>query len=122
MLMGRKTFESIGKVLPGRRHLIVTHDPSFSVPGCEIYHSIEEALSSVNDKDELMVIGGAALFTVLLPRATRLYLTQIHQDFNGDAYFSEWNPAEWTETSREDFEADDENRYPYSFVIFERRP
>lgn len=120
MLMGRKTFESIGRALPGRRNLILTRDKNFKAQGCEIYHSVEDALASIGDGEELMVIGGEQLFKGLLPHANRLYLTFIHDDIEGDTYFPEWDQSEWKEVMRQDFHKTKEVPFSYSFVSFER--
>ncbi len=120
MLMGRKTFESIGRALPGRRNLILTRDKAFTAKNAEIYHSIEEALAAVEGEEELMVIGGAQLFKILLPKASRLYLTYIHEDIKGDAYFPKWDQAKWREVIRQDFAKTDQVPFHYSFVNFER--
>jgi dihydrofolate reductase len=121
VLMGRKTFESIGKPLPGRTNIVVTQDRHFLPQGVRVAHSIAEALTLAENADEVMVIGGASFYAQLLPRAQRLYLTQIHHDFAGDAFFPAWKAQEWREIQRDDHGPDDDNPYPYSFVRLERR-
>ncbi len=121
VLMGRKTFDSIGKALPNRTNLIVTHDRTFSAPGCIICYEIDEALQQMADVDEVMIIGGASFYEQLLPRADRLYLTQIHAAIDGDAYFPEFDATMWREVKRIDCAADEKNAYPYSFIILEHR-
>lgn len=121
VLMGRKTFESIGKALPGRRNIILTRDPDFQARGCEVAHTLEAALAAAADSEELMVLGGADLFAQLLPRASRLYLTEIHASFSGDAWFPAFNKQEWAETERTRHAADEKNPCAYSFVTWERR-
>lgn len=121
VLMGRKTFESIGKALPGRRNIILTRDPDFQALGCEVAHTLEAALAAAADSEELMVLGGADLFAQLLPRASRLYLTEIHASFNGDAWFPAFNKQEWAEIERIRRAADEKNPCAYSFVTWERR-
>ncbi len=121
LLMGRKTFESIGKPLPGRRNIILTRDPDYQAPGCEVTHTLDEALAAGADSDELMVMGGEDLFAQLLPRASRLYLTEIHASFGGDAYFPCFDKQDWLEAGRVNHAADDKNPYSYSFVTWERR-
>jgi dihydrofolate reductase len=121
ILMGRKTFESIGKVLPGRCNVIITRDENFSVPGCVIANSIETALAAVSYANEVFVIGGAALLQQMLPMVSRLYLTIIHHEFDGDVYFPEINLSEWQEVEREDHSPDEVNKYSYSFIVLEKK-
>lgn len=121
VLMGRKTFESIGKPLADRINIVVTQDRQFRPEGVKVAHSIDEALTLASDQEEIMVIGGASFYAQLLPRAQRLYLTEIHQAFPGDAFFPAWDEGAWRETAREDHEPDDANPHPYSFVTLERR-
>lgn len=121
VIMGRKTFESIGKALPGRKNIILTRDSNFRAEGCVVVHSVEEALAAAEGTQEIMVIGGAEIYKAFLPRAERMYLTEIHADFEGDTYFPEYDPDEWQEKERQDFPADTENPYQYSFVVFERK-
>lgn len=120
LLMGRKTFDSIGKPLPGRTNIVVSRDPDFHPEGVMVARSIAEALSAENEAEEIMVIGGASFYAQLLPLAQRLYITEIHHDFPGDAFFPPWNPGEWHEIERDDHAADGGDIYPYSFVILER--
>jgi len=116
ILMGRKTHESIGKPLPGRLNIIITKNKQYSALGCKVAHSIEDALSMADNHPEVMVIGGSSLYKQMLPRAQRMYLTQIQGDtFTGDAYFPEWNKSEWYEIER-----DEKNKYAYSFITLER--
>lgn len=122
VLMGRKTFESIGKPLPNRANIILTRDKQFSAQDCIVVSHPDAALSMAQelDQEEVFVIGGAEIYRALLPRVDRIYLTIIHHQFAGDAYFPELNPAEWREVSREKHLADEKNAYDYSFIIFER--
>src|SRR5262249_14123565 len=119
IIMGRKTYESIGRPLPGRRNIIISRNPQFSAPGCECVTSLSEALLLTAAAPEVMVIGGTQLIEAALPKADRLYLTFIHQDFDGDCFFPEWDRAQWREISREDHTADSDNPYTFSFVTFE---
>ena len=120
VLMGRKTFDSIGKPLPGRTNIVVSQDPNFHPDGVAVANSIAEGLAAGRDAAEIMVIGGASFYAQLLPRAQRLYITEIHHHFAGDAFFPTWNPGEWREIAREDHSADGENSYSYSFVTLVR--
>lgn len=120
VIMGRKTYQSIGKALPQRTNIVITGDPSFQAPDCQIVHSIEEAMTAADSVAEVMVIGGAKLYAQMLPYAQRLYLTLIHHDFKGDTFFPDWNRKKWQEIAREDCKADDKNDYDYSFVTYKR--
>lgn len=120
VIMGRLTYESIGKPLPGRRNVVITRDAGYSAPGCEVVASPQAALQAVADAGEAMVIGGANLYRQMLPLAGRLYLTLIDAEFEGDTWFPEWNDAEWRETGRDAHEPDERNAYPYTFVELER--
>jgi dihydrofolate reductase len=120
VLMGRKTFDSIGKPLPGRTNIVVSQDPGFHPEGVTVTRSIPEALATGGDAAEIMVIGGASFYAQLLPQAQRLYITQIHHRFAGDAFFPLWQPQQWREVARVDHDADADNAYPYSFITLER--
>lgn len=120
VLMGRKTFESIGKPLPNRTNIVVTRDAGWTAPGCVVVKDIDAALRAAGDATEVMVIGGASFYAQMLPRAQRLYLTLVHAEIEGDAWFPEINFAEWQEIERHDHVADEANAYPYSFVIYQR--
>lgn len=118
ILMGRKTFESIGKPLPGRRSIVISRNPELAFPGVEVAASIEGAISLCNHEEEIFFIGGAELYRQAFPFAQRLYLTEIQQDFEGDAFFPEIDPRQWCEISREVHQGD----FEYHFVVYERSP
>lgn len=120
VLMGRKTYESIGRPLPGRTNLILTRQQGLVIEGCRVVHSLEEALDAVADADEVMVMGGAEIYGLLLAHADRLYITEIDAEFEGDAWFPEFSREGWHETHREAHAPDEKNAYPYSFLIMER--
>jgi dihydrofolate reductase len=120
IIMGRKTFDSIGRPLPGRTSIIVTRDPDYHADGCVTVSSVDAALQAAKGAEEVMVIGGAELFNQILGRANRLYLTEIHADFAGDAHFPALDKAEWREVERQDHPADTYNPYPYSFVVLDK--
>lgn len=127
VIMGRKTFESIGKPLPGRTNIVVSRQADYRLPdGVRLANSLDQALdiaaadALVNSVDEIMVIGGAELYNMALPRVNRLYMTQVHADIEGDAYFPDWQPQLWREVARESFAAEGPNPYDYSFVVLER--
>jgi dihydrofolate reductase len=113
VIMGRKTHESIGKPLPGRRNIVVTRQPGARWEGCEVAGSLEAALAAAGDAPEVFVIGGAELYAAALPRADRLHLTLIDAEYEGDALFPEFDPAGWRETAREPGTG-------FTFVTYER--
>ena len=121
VLMGRKTFESIGKPLAKRTNIIVTHNRNYQADGCIVTHSIDEALVAVKNQEELMVIGVASIYKLFLSRADRLYLTQIHESFVGDVYFPTFDWVDWQEVKCIDHQADEKNPYPHSFLFMHRR-
>lgn len=126
IIMGRKTFESIGRPLPGRSNIVVTRDTQWSAPGVEVVHDLDTALALGNrlaqtaGLEELMVIGGEQIYRACLPRAGVLYVTEVHAEVAGDAYFPEWSVAQWQERHRESFKAGGDNPYDYSFVTYRR--
>jgi len=123
IVMGLNTFKSIGeKALPSRKNIILNNDPNYIPPeGCFVAHSIEELLEMTKGEPEVMICGGASVYKQFLPLAQRLYLTYIHQSFEGDTYFPEVDLNEWNEVKRTDCKADEKNNYDYSFVVLERK-
>jgi dihydrofolate reductase len=121
VIMGRKTYESIGRPLPGRRNIVITRDKYYQASGVDIVNSIEEALALVNDVDEVMVIGGGTIYQHCLPKADRLYVTHIHADITGDTHFPEYDiKHDWQKVSCERYAADDKNAYELSFCVYQR--
>jgi dihydrofolate reductase len=120
MVMGRCTWDSIGKALPGRLNIVVTSKPGYGAEGAVVVDSIEAAKGAAGDCDELMVIGGARIFEQVLPDADRIYLTEIHARFEGDTWFPQISEDQWICVSREDFHKDDKNPWDYSFMVLER--
>ena len=121
IIMGRKTFESIGKALPGRRNLVISQNPNFTALDCEVYSSLDAAVAAINDAEEIMIIGGSQIYQQALPIANKLYLTYVHHNFTGDTYFPEFNKNEWQLIEKLDFAADEKNEYAYSFATLIRR-
>lgn len=121
LIMGRNTHESIGRPLPGRQNIVVTSAPAYLAEGCTVVHSIHEALAACGDAEEVMVMGGASLYRQMLPLANVIYLTQVHAEVAGDTWFPDWQQHEWIQTQAEHHQADDNNQYDYSFLVFERR-
>ncbi len=121
ILMGRKTFESIGRPLPGRDNLVLTRDPRWHAEGVTAVHSVEEALERTRDSEELVAIGGAEIYRLLLPLAHRIYLTHVHADVPGDTFFPAFDPAQWDDVEYRTHPADERHAYPVTFVTLERR-
>ena len=121
LIMGRKTHESIGRPLPGRRNIVVSRRKGYEAPGCEVATSCEQALAMAGD-GEVFVIGGADLYQAALPRADRLHLTFVDLAAVGDVLFPEYDPADWEEIERVDGAIDARNVHPHTFVTLVRRP
>jgi len=121
IIMGRKTYASIGRPLPNRRSLVVTRDRSFRAEGVEVVHGLEEALEATRHADQRFVIGGAAIFTEALPLATELYLTRVHADVDGDVFFPAFDASEWELVEEERHAADEKNDYAMTFQVYRRR-
>lgn len=121
VIMGRKTFKSIGKPLADRLNIVLTGDKNFKAEGVIAVHSLEETVKAAGDAGEIMVIGGASVYKEFLPLAQKIYLTVIAAEFEGDAFFPDFNFNEWKTVSREDHEPDNKNLYHYTFMILERK-
>jgi len=120
ILMGRKTYESIGKPLPHRTSIVITRQTDFQADGCWVVHSLEEALGLSTNDDEVFIIGGAEIYRQALPVANKIYLTRIWHNFEGDTFLFEIDPLVWQEICREDFTLDEKNRYAYSFITYQK--
>lgn len=121
ILMGRKTYESIGRPLPGRSNIIISRNPEYRQAGCLVFNDIEQALESCRDRDEVFVIGGSDFYRSMLAVADTLYLTQIHREFPGDTFFPELDASQWIEVEREDIQDDPDVAFSYSFLKLEKR-
>jgi dihydrofolate reductase len=121
IVMGRKTWESLPGLLPGRRHIVVTSSPDYQAPGGEIAHSVEGALEGLEGDPEIMIVGGSQFYAEMLPRADRLYLTLVDADVEGDVYFPKIDWSEWREEERELHLADEKNAYNFTFVNLLRK-
>lgn len=119
VLMGRRTFESIGRPLPGRRNIVLTRS-GFQAPGVDSVRTLEEAMALVPAEPEMMVIGGADIFRLAMPRMDRIHLTRVHCTVEGDIRMPEIPAGQWREVSREEHPADERNPYPMSFTVLER--
>lgn len=128
IIMGRKTWQSIGRPLPGRTNIVLSSQPGFSAEGAVVVSSVEEALAQAravalkDGADELVVIGGEGIYRAMFDRAERLYLTEVHADVDGDACFPPFDRSRWLECERQSYAADGANPYDYSFVVFDRQP
>ncbi len=121
MIMGRKTFDSIGKPLPGRTTVVVTRNQKLKIDGCIVAHSLQQAIAACADDNEIFIVGGAELYTQALPLADTLYLTEIQQEVKGDAHFPEFDNKEWQEIAREQRSQDIPQALTYHFVTLQRR-
>ena len=119
IVMGRKTFDSIGKPLPGRRNIVISRRVNLAIEGCIVVNSLQGAVDAVDRAEEIMVIGGADIYRQALPLAQRIYLTRVHAHIEGDASFPQLGP-EWREISCEDRASDERHAYTYSFLVLER--
>ena len=120
IVMGRKTFDSIGKPLPGRRNVVITKNREWKCAGVEVVYSVDEMVNLLRDEKEVMIIGGASFYQQLLSKVARLYLTIVQDTFKVDAYFPEYDCSQWKEIAREHFNADAKNKYDYDFITLEK--
>lgn len=121
VIMGRKTYQSIGRPLPGRTNIVLTRDKDLQIAGVNCVQTVEQAMELVKDSEEVMVIGGATIYQQFLQRATRLYLTFIELQVKGDTHFPDYQAvADWQEIEREEHRADEKNVYNYQFVTLQR--
>ena len=121
ILMGRKTYESIGRPLPGRENIILTKNKNYFAEGCIVKNTIDEVFSYCQKVPELMVMGGAALYEQTLYKVKRLYITEVNATTDGDVFFPEFDRNEWVEISRNSFEASENDDFDYIFKILERK-
>ena len=119
VIMGRKTYESVGKPLPKRRNIIITRQ-DITIEGCEVVSSIEAAVALCKDEEEVFIVGGAEIYKQSMHLTNRIYLTIVHKEFDGDSFFPEIAKSEWHEVHHEDYQPDEKNSLPYSFITFER--
>jgi len=120
IVMGRKTWDSIGHPLPGRQNIVISRQANFVAEGCEVVASTDEAIAATGGADEVMVIGGSQVYSLFLPAAERLYLTRVHAEVAGDAFFPDIDELEWRLVDDESHSADDRNAFDFSFRTYER--
>ena len=120
--MGRKTFESLGRVLPNRKHIVFTQNPDFKVEdeNVEVVHSMLQIQEYIENEEEAFVIGGAIIYNLLMPYVKKMYITEIDKEFDGDAFFPRIDETKWKEVSREKGPEDEENDFTYTYVTYER--
>ncbi len=121
VVMGRKTFDSVGRPLPNRRNIVITRDPDLKIEGVEVVNSLDEALAITQTEDKpVFIVGGAEIYRQALPKTQTLYLTTIHHNFDADTFFPEIDRNEWKLISSEPHQADEKNKYDYTFEVLER--
>ncbi|MDJ0879979.1 MAG: dihydrofolate reductase [Halieaceae bacterium] len=126
VIMGRKTWESMNRALPGRTNIVITRQPDYVAEGARVVPDLSaaielaESVAMIDGVDEVMIIGGAEIYRLALPMADRLYLTEVHAEVEGDTFFPDWDREQWREASREQHEAPGSDGYRYSFTVYER--
>jgi dihydrofolate reductase len=120
IVMGRLTYESIGRALPGRQNIVITRQADFEAEGCDVVQSVDAAIEAAGDAEEIMVIGGSHIYQAFLPVADRIYLTRVQADIDGDTFLPDINAGEWRETSRVEHAADDSNDFVVVISTLER--
>jgi len=120
IIMGRKTFESIGRALPGRQNIVITTQDGYGAAGCDVVGSIDAAVAAAGDEAELMVIGGGEIYKLFLPLADRVYLTRVNVEVEGDTLFPELDAATWREIEREECSAGEGNDHDFAIVTYAR--
>ena len=121
IIMGRKTFESDGRPLPGRENIIVTRNRDFHFEGCTVVNSLNEAIETTNGNDQVFIAGGGEIYTEALSLVDTIYLTRVHHEFEGDTYFPVLNENEWAEVFREDHQKDEKHAFDFSILTFKRK-
>ena len=121
IIMGRRTFESVGKALPNRRNIVISRNTAFKAEGCELVDSVDKALDLVQGEEEVFIAGGGAIYHEMWDKADRLYLTQVHTTVEGDTFIPAVDTTKWEEVSREYFIAGEKDDFDYSFINFRRK-
>ena len=121
IVMGRNTWESIGRLLPGRTTVVVTRQPDYKLAGAIVASTLDDAIAACGNDDEIFVIGGAQLYAAALPRANRIYLTEVDAEVDGDTYMPAIDPGQWRAGAVTGHAADDKNRYSYKLTVLDRR-
>jgi dihydrofolate reductase len=121
VIMGRKTFESVGKPLPNRRNIVITRSNTLNIEKIEVVHSIEQAIALCNQDEEVFIVGGAEIYQAAMDITNQIYLTVVHANFEADTYFPEIDPMIWEQTAVEKHEADEKNPFAYTFSTLIRK-
>jgi dihydrofolate reductase len=121
IVMGRKTFESIGRALPGRQNIVITTQTDFAADGCDVVLSPEAAIAVAADAEEIMIIGGGEIYRLFLPLADRIYLTRVNVDLEGDTVIPPFDESDWLETAREEYSANESNDHDFAILTYSRR-
>ena len=121
VVMGRKTYDSIGRPLPKRTNVVITRDTNLTIEGCTVVHSLDEAVAMFDKSEEVFIIGGAQIYKQALPIADRIYLTVIDKEYEGDTSFPEIDYSAWNEISREEYPRGEEFEHPFAFITLERK-
>ena len=121
VVMGRKTYDSIGRPLPKRTNVVITRDTNLTIEGCTVVHSLEQAVSLFSAEEEVFIIGGAQIYAQALPIADRIYLTKVEKEYQGDTSFPEIDPNMWVESARTDYPRGEEFEYPFSFITLDKK-
>lgn len=121
IIMGRKTYDSIGKALPGRRNIIISRQKDLVIEGCEVVHSLEAALEACANHAEIFIIGGAQIFKQALQLTDVIYFTRVHQSLEADTHFPPIDLGQWKETEKEHHDPDEKNKIPYTFITYRKR-
>ena len=120
MIMGRATWDSISRALPGRQNIVLTRQPELVATGCDVVASVEDALAAAGNAEEVMIIGGGELYRQFLPRTDRIYFTRVHVDIDGDTFFPELNESAWQVVTKESYPVDAEREYAFDILTMER--
>lgn len=120
IIMGRKTFDSIGRPLPNRRNIILTRQTNLAIDGCGIFHSTDELLGQLQDEKEIMIIGGAEIFKLFIPIADKFYLSKVNASVKGDVYFPLWDQDNWQQISSEIYQKNETNEFSFDYQIWQR--
>ncbi|MHC1685393.1 MAG: dihydrofolate reductase [Clostridiaceae bacterium] len=122
IIMGRKTFESLPKILPNRKHVVLTRDKNYKVEDerVEIIYSVEELNKLKNDSEEHFIIGGAEIYKLLMPLTDKMYITKIDETFEGDAFFPQYSEKDWVVVDKKSGVVDEKNKHPHDFVVYEK--
>ncbi len=121
VIMGRKTYESLGRPLPNRRNIVISRQADLHLSGCEVVHSLEEALALFTPTDEPFIIGGAQIYAQALSLADRMLLTRVHHPYEGDTRFPEWKSEEWQLTASQHYLSGEKFPYPFTFETYDRK-